>query len=85
MRIFWHNGALQILPESQPEIKLLCELTGGLTLGKPPEMQNCISGGDTQSGDGLFEALVGHKESRPSRFTGKAHHKKQVICINKLP
>jgi hypothetical protein len=86
VRIFWHNGALQLLPESEREIKLLAELSENIKFEKPPEMLNCIPGGSTESGsDGLFELLVANHEGSPSRFTRETHHKQSVISINKLP
>ncbi len=85
MKVFWYNGGLQILPENESDSKLLVQLTNNLKLEKPPEMQNCIPSGDTPSGDGLFELLVGNKQPGPSSFTGKSHNQKQVVCINELP
>lgn len=84
MRVFWYNGGLQILPETKWETELLCTLTDGMMLGEPPEMQHRIPSGDVQSGDGLFELLVGNEQTSPCSLTRKSHHKKQVICINKL-
>jgi hypothetical protein len=85
MRIFWYNGGLQIVPENKRETDLLRVVTENLTAKKPPEMQDCIPSGDTTSGDGLFEILVGNKQPRPSSHASKLNHKKQVICINELP
>lgn len=85
MRVFWYNGALQIVPETEKETDLLRDLTNNLTIGKPPEAQNCTSGGDSSLGsDGLFEAIVRNKETRPGSFTRKTDNKQFVVCINKL-
>lgn len=85
MRIFWHNGGVHVMPENDEESKLLCKLTENLKMEKPPEMQYCIPSGDTPSGDGLFELVVGNEQTSPSGLSGKTNHKKQVICINELP
>lgn len=84
MRIFWHNGSIQVMPESRQESQLLCKLTENFKMEKPPEMQCCIPSGDTPSGDGLFELVVGNEQTRPSGNARKLHDKKQVICINEL-
>ena len=85
MRVFWHNGALQLVPETEREGKLLAELSKNVKFGKPPGMQDRIPGGNTPSGDGLFELLVGDEKTRPSSNSGKLNHKQQILCINKLP
>jgi hypothetical protein len=84
MRVFWYNGGLQIIPESKKETELLCALTDAISLEKPVGMRDCIPAGDCQSGDGLFELIVGNKEARPSSRSRKFDHKKQIICINEL-
>jgi hypothetical protein len=85
MRVFWYNGALQVVPESDRETTLLCELTNNITIGKPPETQNRISSGDTALGsESLFETVAGNEEARPSSLTGKTNNKQLVVCINKL-
>jgi hypothetical protein len=84
MRAFWYNGGLQIIPESKKESELLCSLTDAINLEKPLGMRDCIPRGDCQSGDGLFELIVGNKETRPSSNSRKLDHKKQVICIDEL-
>jgi hypothetical protein len=85
MRVFWYNGALQIVPENMKETDLLRGLTCNLTVEKPPEAQACTSGGDASLGsDGLFEAVVRNEETRPSSLTRKPNNKQLVVCINKL-
>jgi hypothetical protein len=84
MRAFWHNGGLHILPESKADSELLCSFSDAIGVGKSLGMRNCIPKGDCQSGDGLFELLVGNKQACPSGNSGKLDHEKQVICINKL-
>ena len=49
MRIFWHEGGLHIQPESEREGRLLVELVSHLKFEKPPEMRDCIPGGETTS------------------------------------
>ena len=84
MRVFWHNGALQLLPESDREGKLLAELGEQLKFGKPPEMRNSIPGGETtSSSEGLFSGLVCNHELGPSSFAREADDKKHVVSIRK--
>ncbi len=86
MRIFWHNGALQFLPESSRESEILVELSDNLKFEKPPEMRECTSEGNSPLGsEGLFEFIVRDKQTRPSGLTVKTNHKKFVTSINKLP
>jgi hypothetical protein len=85
MRVFWHNGSLQIVPECDREVQLLSELTNNLTIGKPLETQHRISSGNTPLGDGLFELLVGNEETRPSSLAVKTNNQQKIIRIDKLP
>lgn len=85
MRVFWHEGGLHVHPESEHEGRMLVEFVDHLKFEKPPEMHNCIPGGETTSGsEGLFDALVGSHQSVPSSLPGKADDKKHVVCIDKL-
>lgn len=84
MRIFWHDGGLQILPENEREACLLVELVDKLKFGKPPEMLNCIPGGETTSSrEGLLGSLICNHELSPSSFSGESHDKKHVVSIRK--
>ena len=84
MRIFWLNGGLQVVPESERERVLLSELARNLKFGEPPET-TCISGGQSELGsEGLLEAVVGSQQSRPSGFASKARNKQPVVSIDKL-
>ena len=86
MRVFWHDGGLQILPETPREGQLLVELLDKLKFGKPPEMLGSIPGGETtSSGESLYRSLVGNHQPSPSGFTGERDHKEHVIRIDKLP
>jgi len=86
MRIFWHNGALTIQPESEREGQLLGELSQNLKFGRPSGMQNRIPSGETpSSGEGLFERIVTHHEARPSGLTGKRNDKQHIVAIDKRP
>lgn len=84
MRIFWYNGGLQVVPDSDQEAQLLCKLADNLKIRKPPEMQNCIPRGETPSGDGLFELIVGDEKPSPRSSPRKLNHKQKVFCIDKL-
>lgn len=84
MRVFWHNGALQIIPEGKQEADLLCALTDNLKIGKPPEMQKSISGGESPLGsEDLFEAIVGNEKASPRGLSSKPNNKQFVVCIDK--
>jgi hypothetical protein len=86
MRVFWHNGALQLLPESEREAKLLAELSENVKFEKPPEMQDHTSGGHAAlGGDSLLEHLIGQHEVNPSRLSRNFHDKQSVVRIHKLP
>lgn len=74
-----------IEPEGERESQLLTELAGGLKFDRPSGMQDRIPSGSSESGsDGLFELLVGNKETRPSSLTVKSNHQQKVIRIDKL-
>jgi hypothetical protein len=83
MRVFWHNGALMIEPESDREGQLLTELAGNIKFGRPSGMQNRIPSGEASSGEELLNRLVSNHETVP-RCTADSHHKKHVVSINKL-
>lgn len=84
MRIFWHDGGLQILPESAREAHLLVELVDQLKFGKPPEMRESIPGGETtSSSEGLFSSLSCNHELGPSSLSCESHDKKHVVSIRK--
>jgi hypothetical protein len=84
MRVFWYNGALQLLPESSRETELLAEISRNLKFEPPPEMRDGTPGGSTPLGsEGLFEVAVGNKQASPSSFTRKTNHKKFVVCVDK--
>jgi hypothetical protein len=86
MRIYWYNGALQLLPEDKRESELLAEISRNLKFGPPPETQTCAPGGSSELGsEGLFEVVVGNKQTGPSRFSGKTNHKQFVPRFDKLP
>jgi hypothetical protein len=82
MRVYWRNGALVIEPESEREGSLLSEAVANLKFGRPPEMQNGISGGSTLSGEDLFDRIVGDHEAIPSGLSGKSNDEQHVIAIN---
>ena len=74
-----------IEPEDAREVQLLTELTKNIKFDSPSGMQNRIPSGTSASGgEGLFELLAGHEETRPSGFASKANHQKKVLRINKL-
>lgn len=82
MRIFWRNGALQILPESEREGQLLTELVNNAQFGRPPEMQNTIPGGSTLSGEDLFDRVVVGHQAIPSGLASQSDNKQHVVAIN---
>jgi hypothetical protein len=84
MRVFWYNGALQILPESNREGQLLSELVAQLKFGRPPEMSvNVPGGGDASGGEELYNRLVADHKTVPRSATN-GHNKKHVVSIDKL-
>jgi len=86
MRVFWHNGALQLLPETAREGQLLAELYKNLKFERPAGTQGCIPAGDCSLGsEGLFEATVSDEKTGPRRLTRKTNNKQFVVSIDKLP
>ena len=84
MRVFWHNGALQLLPETQREGQLLAELSENVKFEKPPEMQNRTPDGESESGsETLFEAIITNHQARPRSLAGQRNHKQHIVGINK--
>lgn len=70
MRVFWHQGGLQLQPESKRETELLAELTKNIRFEEPPETQDCIPGGQTELGsDRAFECIVGGQQRGPRRLS----------------
>ena len=84
MRIFWHQGGLQVHPESKREGQLLVELFDQLKVGKPPELEGATSSGHTLGGQDLLDCLVGDHEPLPSGKVLTPNNKQAVIPIHKL-
>lgn len=84
MRIFWHQGGLQVHPEGKREGQLLGELFKGLTVGRPPELDGPTSSGQTLGGQDLADCIVGDHQVSPSSEVLTRNNKQPVIAINKL-
>jgi hypothetical protein len=84
MRIFWHNGALQLLPESRREGELLEELSRNVKFERPPEMNGPSNVGESSGGQDSLDGLMGHHHILPSSNTGKLRDKDTIISIQKL-
>lgn len=84
MRIFWHNGALQLLPEDRRESELLDELSRNVKFGRPPELNGPPNMGESSSGEDVFDRIVGNHRLAPSGLSRKGSNKDTVVTIHKL-
>lgn len=82
MLVFWHQGVLQIEPESEIERRALVALVENAKFGRP--QGTLVPAGSSELGsDELFKALVGDHQARPRSFASKAEHHQPVVRIDK--
>jgi hypothetical protein len=84
MRIFWHNGGLQLLPETKREGELLDELSRNVKFERPPETNGLSNLGESSGGEDVLDRLMGNHHALPSSSARKLGDKNAVISIQKL-
>ena len=84
MRIFWHNGGLQLSPESKRESELLNELLLNIKFERAPQMSGPSNAGQSSGGEDLLDFLVGNHRIAPSSLSRQTGNKDTVVPIHKL-
>jgi len=85
MQIFWHQGGLQIQPESEADrAALVCFASCMRTNDSMPPGMTSMSSGESKLGDEiLMEFARSTKKVLPRSLAGKARNKQSVVVIQR--
>jgi hypothetical protein len=85
MKVFWHQGGLQIQPESEKETKLIADLLACIQFEEPetsPRKTASGVSGSSLSCEELFDSIVSNRQVLPGGLPLKPRDKQAVIPIH---